>query len=107
MLFAVGELATVAQEQLPLTIVVVDDGGYGMLRFGHENEPNGSDLSPVDFAAVARGFGIQAQAVSGTGTDYETALADCVRANEPRLLHVSASLYPPVTTSPRWPMRST
>ncbi len=36
MLFAIGELATVAQEQLPLTAVVVDDGGYGMLRFGHD-----------------------------------------------------------------------
>jgi acetolactate synthase-1/2/3 large subunit len=106
LLFAIGELATVAQERLPLTIVVIDDGGYGMLRFGHENEANGSDLSPVDFAAVARGFGINASAVSGTGTAYGTALADCVRAAEPRLLHVSASLYPPVTTSPRWPMRS-
>jgi acetolactate synthase-1/2/3 large subunit len=106
MLFAIGELATVAQERLPLTIVVVDDGGYGMLRFGHENEPNGSDLAPVDFAAVARGFGIDATAVSGTGSDYEIALAESARANEPRLLHVSASLYPPVTTSPRWPMRS-
>ena len=28
-----GELATVAQEQPELTVVIVDDGGYGMLRF--------------------------------------------------------------------------
>ena len=35
-LFAIGELATIAQERLPLTIVVVDDGGYGMLRWPHE-----------------------------------------------------------------------
>ncbi len=32
-LFACGELATVAQERLPVTTVIVDDGGYGMLRF--------------------------------------------------------------------------
>src|SRR5919108_4318074 len=32
-LFACGELATVAQERLPLTTLIVDDGGYGMLRF--------------------------------------------------------------------------
>src|SRR3954451_24052486 len=29
-LFAPGELATVAQEQIPLTTLIVDDGGYGM-----------------------------------------------------------------------------
>ena len=32
-LFACGELATMAQEQLPFTAVIVDDGGYGMLRY--------------------------------------------------------------------------
>src|ERR1051325_8612120 len=32
-LFACGELATMAQEQIPLTAVIVDDGGYGMLRY--------------------------------------------------------------------------
>jgi acetolactate synthase-1/2/3 large subunit len=107
MLFAVGELATVAQESLPLTIVVVDDGGYGMLRFGHESVANGSDLSPVDFVAVARGFGIEAEAVDGVGPEYEAALGRATRSGGPRLLHVRAALYPPVTTSPRWPIRST
>src|SRR6185369_9742064 len=32
-MYAVGELATVAQEKIPLTAVIVDDGGYGMLRY--------------------------------------------------------------------------
>ncbi len=35
-LFACGELATMAQEQLPFTAVIVDDGGYGMLRYDQE-----------------------------------------------------------------------
>src|SRR5262249_18553638 len=34
LLFALGELATAAQESLPVTVVVVDDQGYGMLRYG-------------------------------------------------------------------------
>ena len=33
-----GELATVAQEQIPLTLVIVDDGGYGMLRYDQDVE---------------------------------------------------------------------
>ena len=35
-LFACGELATMAQEQIPLTAVIVDDGGYGMLRYDQQ-----------------------------------------------------------------------
>ena len=35
-LYACGELATLAQERIPLTAVIVDDGGYGMLRFDQD-----------------------------------------------------------------------
>ena len=35
-MFAAGELAVVAQERAPLTILVVDDGGYGMLRYDQD-----------------------------------------------------------------------
>jgi acetolactate synthase-1/2/3 large subunit len=104
MLFAIGELAAVAQQQLPVTVVVVDDGGYGMLRFGHEDVANGSDLSSVDFVTVARGFGVEAVALDGFGSEYEATLASCVAARAPRLLHVRAHLHPPVSTSPRWPL---
>ena len=105
MLFALGELATVAQERLALTVVVVDDGGYGMLRYGREDEPdNGCDLSPVDFVAVAEGFGIAAERVDGLGDDYGQALAKAVASGEPRLIHAHARLVPPRTTSPRWPV---
>ncbi len=104
MLFAVGELATVAQEQLPLTVVVVDDGGYGMLRYPHDTLP-GCELSAVDFVRVAEGFGISAETVTGVGAEYEAALGRAVASGSPRLLHVKATLYPPRTTSPRWPIK--
>jgi acetolactate synthase-1/2/3 large subunit len=106
MLFAIGELATAAQEGLPLTAVVVDDGGYGMLRYGHDpDEDLGTELTTPDFAAVARGFGIVARSVDGVGATYEAALTDAVASGVPNLLHVRARLYPPRSTSPRWPIR--
>ncbi len=104
-LFAIGELATVAQEGLPLTVVVVDDEGYGMLRFGHDGEAVGSELRSPDFAAVATGFGLATRSVRGVGPDFEDALADAVRSAEPTLVHVRARLYPPRSTSPRWPIQ--
>ena len=41
-----GELATVAQERIPLTTVIVDDGGYGMLRY--DQDVSGADRYGVD-----------------------------------------------------------
>jgi acetolactate synthase-1/2/3 large subunit len=106
MLFAIGELATAAQEDLPLTAVVVDDGGYGMLRHGHDPGVDlGTELATPDFAAVARGFGVAARSVEGVGADYAAALVDAVASGVPNLLHVRARLFPPRSTSPRWPLR--
>jgi thiamine pyrophosphate-dependent acetolactate synthase large subunit-like protein len=104
MLFAIGELATVAQEQLPITIVVVDDRGYGMLRYPNERL-DGCELNAVDFVKVAEGFGVPAATVVGVGSEYRDALHDSVTRGGPSLLHVHAALYPPRTTSPRWPLK--
>ncbi len=106
MLFAIGELATAAQERLPLTAVVVDDGGYGMLRYGHDPGADlGTELTTPDFAAVARGFGLAARTVDGVGEEYAAALSEAVASGAPNLLHVRAALFPPRSTSPRWPLR--
>jgi acetolactate synthase-1/2/3 large subunit len=108
-LFACGELATVAQEKVPLTIVLVDDGGYGMLRFDQVrvgDEPFGVDLVGPDFEAMARSFGISASTIEGFGPEFESALADSIRSGEPRMIVVTAALNPPPNTSPRWYRRA-
>jgi thiamine pyrophosphate-dependent acetolactate synthase large subunit-like protein len=104
-MYACGELATVMQERIPLTIVLVDDGGYGMLRFDQVlagEEPFGVDLLTPDFAAFAGAFGLTSTRVEGFGPEFERALRDAVGAGEPRMILVRASLKPPPTTSPRW-----
>ncbi|HSC02495.1 MAG TPA: thiamine pyrophosphate-binding protein [Solirubrobacteraceae bacterium] len=104
-MYACGELATMMQERIPLTIVLVDDGGYGMLRYDQVlsgEEPFGVDLLTPDFAALAGSFGLPSTRVAGFGTEFEQALRDSVAAHEPRMILVRASLKPPPTTSPRW-----
>ncbi len=104
-LFACGELATVAQERVPLNIVLVDDGGYGMLRFDQTragNEPFGVDLSTPDFVVMADAFGIAATPVEGFGPEFEEALRRAVASDRPEMIVVRAALKPPPTTSPRW-----
>ena len=106
-LFAPGELATVAQERLPLTVVIVDDGGYGMLRYDQDvtgAERYGVDLATPDFVALAEAFGIRAQAVDGLDDAFGEALAAHVEDPEPSVLvaRTPEPLVPPPNTSPNW-----
>jgi acetolactate synthase-1/2/3 large subunit len=108
-LFAAGELATMAQEQLPLTAVIVDDGGYGMLRYDQQIKGDpiyGVDLATPDFEALARSFGIEAETVEGLSADFSAALAHHVRQPQPSVLVAKAALTPPPNTSPRWYRRN-
>jgi thiamine pyrophosphate-dependent acetolactate synthase large subunit-like protein len=106
-LFACGELATMAQERIPLTAVIVDDGGYGMLRYDQDvagAERYGVDLHTPDFAALAAAFGVRAETVDGLDDDFGEALAAHVADPEPSVLvaHTPEPLVPPPNTSPNW-----
>jgi thiamine pyrophosphate-dependent acetolactate synthase large subunit-like protein len=106
-LFACGELATMAQERIPLTAVIVDDGGYGMLRYDQDvagAERYGVDLHTPDFAALAGAFGVRAETVEGLDDEFGAALAAHVADPEPSVLvaHTPEPLVPPPNTSPNW-----
>lgn len=102
-LFACGDLATAAQERLPVTVVLVDDGGYGMLRYDFVKdgeEPVGTELEPPDFVALAAAFRIPAREV--TVEELTAAVADGIASGAPNLLVVKATYDPPPNTSPNW-----
>ncbi|WP_232376288.1 thiamine pyrophosphate-binding protein [Amycolatopsis aidingensis] len=104
-LYGCGELATLAQEQLPVTVILVDDAGYGMLR--HDQDlaglpHRGVDLVTPDFVGLARSFGVHADRVDGFGRAFRRLLREFTSAAEPNILVVSAALRPPLNTSPRW-----
>ncbi|MFJ8104408.1 thiamine pyrophosphate-binding protein [Streptomyces sp. NPDC096132] len=77
-LYSIAELATAKQYALPVTWLVVDDGGYGILReymtdaFG---ETTATELTRPDYVALAESFG-----VPGTLTSPQTLEADLTKA---------------------------
>jgi acetolactate synthase-1/2/3 large subunit len=104
LMYAVGELAVLREHHLPVTVLVVDDGGYGMLRYDQlraGDEPRGVDLGRPDFRALASAFGIPSVGVEGVGS-LGHVLAEALASGEPRMVVVELSLTPPRTTSPRW-----
>jgi acetolactate synthase-1/2/3 large subunit len=104
-LYACGELAAARQADIPLTAVIVDDGGYGMIRYDqdlHGDPREGVDLTNPDFVALANAFGIRADSVDGLGEHFGMALKGHVALKEPTLLVARAALGPPPNVSPRW-----
>ena len=101
----VGELATLVQERLPVTVLVVDDGGYGMLRYDQDragDEHRGVDLFRPDFAALARSFDIPTVALGRDQDGLRSALTASLASGGPRVVVLEQALTPPRTTSPRW-----
>lgn len=104
-LFAAGELATMAQEQIPLTLLIVDDGGYGMLRYDQKTMGQnavGVDLVSPDWQHLAAAFGLSLRKIDSLGQPLADALEEELSNPGPSILVASANLTPPVTTSPRW-----
>ncbi|MEV7201819.1 thiamine pyrophosphate-binding protein [Streptomyces griseoluteus] len=77
-LYSIAELATARQYDLPVTWLIVDDGGYGILReymtdaFG---QATATELTRPDYVALAESFG-----VPGVRTTPEALEADLAKA---------------------------
>lgn len=88
-MYSLSELAVARQHNLPVTWVIIDDGGYGILReymidtFG---AATATELTRPDFVAVAEAFGIPARRV--TTDELGSALTEAWRADGPNVIVV-------------------
>jgi acetolactate synthase-1/2/3 large subunit len=79
-MYSIAELATARQYNLPVTWLIVDDGGYGILREYMTDAFGGAtatELARPDFVALAESFGVTAvrTAPDRLRTDLAAALA--------------------------------
>jgi acetolactate synthase-1/2/3 large subunit len=89
--YAVGEFATVIEQRLPITVIVLNNRSLGWIRWyrritfgtGWEDE----DFADVDYAAVARAYGWDAQRVDDPAL-LGAALARAAARGGPSLLDV-------------------
>jgi len=92
-MYSIQALWTAAHHKLPLTVVLVNNGGYRIIKqrlraFHNDERFIGMDFAdpPVDFAAVARGLGLEAMRIDAP--DGLKALADAFRNPAPKLIEV-------------------
>jgi acetolactate synthase-1/2/3 large subunit len=83
------ELATAVQYELPIVVLVVDNGMYGTIRMHQERHfPGrvvGTDLVNPDFGAYARAFGAFGEAVERT-EEFPAAFDRALAADRPAVL---------------------
>jgi acetolactate synthase-1/2/3 large subunit len=96
-LYQIGELATAAQHNLGVVVVVFDNGQFGNVKLLQKENFGGrhiaADLVNPDFAAVAESFGIAAYRVADA-EGLERALGSAFPAGRPALVHVKCGEMP-------------
>ncbi|SMQ84534.1 acetolactate synthase-1/2/3 large subunit [Bacillus sp. OV166] len=94
----VGEMATAAQEKLPLIVVLFDDAGYGVLRniqsaaYGRQVAV---DLMSPDFVLLAQSMGFDASRI-GSATEFVTELEKAVAGKKPTMIVVDMEAVGPM-----------
>ncbi|UOD51130.1 thiamine pyrophosphate-binding protein [Orrella daihaiensis] len=85
------EFATAVQYNLPIIVLIVDNGMYGTIRMHQEKHYPGrvsaTHLQNPDFAAYAQAFGGYGERVERTA-DFPAAFERAVKSNKPAILHL-------------------
>jgi acetolactate synthase-1/2/3 large subunit len=98
-MLTIGELSTLAQAALPVTVCVFNDRGYGILR-GIEaatfaGEQHDVDLATPDFVGLAEAMGVPAERVS-SAEGFEKAFAASTAQPGPALIEVDLLALAPM-----------
>jgi acetolactate synthase-1/2/3 large subunit len=97
------EFATAVQYQLPILVILVDNGMYGTIRMHQERHYPGrlsaTTLHNPDFAAYARAFGGHGERVETT-EEFAPAFERALASGKPAILHclIDPEVISPTTT---------
>jgi benzoylformate decarboxylase len=93
-MYSIQALWTAAHHQLPLTVVIVNNGGYRIIKqrllaFHGDDHYVGMDFidPPVDFAGIARSLGLEAMRIT-EAKDLQSALSSAFRRPGAKLIEV-------------------
>jgi benzoylformate decarboxylase len=92
--YAVSAFYTAAAYEVPLTILVLRNSEYAILKwfatFEEVSGAPGLDLPELNSAEIADGYGIDSRRVEGSG-ELEAALSDAIASEKPELVEVGVA----------------
>jgi acetolactate synthase I/II/III large subunit len=88
---SVGELETISRLNLPIVMIQCSNGSFGWIKelqhLYHDDRYFSVDFNPVDYAAIARGFGFQARQVVDV-EDVRPAIQDALADGRPYFVDI-------------------
>ncbi|HIG39654.1 MAG TPA: hypothetical protein EYQ14_03830 [Gammaproteobacteria bacterium] len=98
-MYHVGELATAAQYQMPIVVVVFNDGGYGVLRgLQHrqfEGRINQTELYTPDFVQLAESMGVKGLLADNV-EEFDDRLKQAMDISGPVLIEINVRNMQPM-----------
>ncbi|KAA9398628.1 thiamine pyrophosphate-binding protein [Haloarcula sp. CBA1130] len=94
LMMCVHELHTAVAEQLPITVVVLNNDDYAIISeeagrsYDLEQQAYSWDGTPLDFVTIANGMGMDA-VQANTPSEIRTAVRDSVQTDAPTLVEIS------------------
>lgn len=105
-----GELATMVQENIPVVILLFNDGGYGVLRNiqdrGYEGRHIGVELTGLNFGKLAAAYGISHHLVS-SAAQFRPAVEAALASGQPAMLEIDMAAVGPFAVPFAGPAAST
>ena len=102
-----AELATAAQEKLNITVIVLNDGGYGAIRhyqrFNYDERYVGVELKNPDFARLAETFGLEGVCVHSC-SELEPSLKKALNSRKTTVVDIHVD--PREVALPDWIIKS-
>jgi len=98
---SVGELETISRLNLPIVLIQFNNGAFGWIKelqhLYHDDRYFSVDFNPVDYAAIARGFGLKSWQVTDP-SDLERTLQQALADGGPCFVDIVSES--PITETP-------
>ncbi|MDP2609367.1 MULTISPECIES: thiamine pyrophosphate-binding protein [unclassified Oceanobacter] len=99
LMLGIGELATMVQENTDMVLIVMNDGGYGVMRGIQNNYFGGrqyyNELHTPNYAEVGKAMAMPSWQV-GSSDAFHSAIAEAIALDGPALIEVDMTLVGPL-----------
>lgn len=99
LMLGIGEIATMAQENTDMVLMVMNDGGYGVMRGIQNNYFEGrqyfNELHTPDYQALGESMGVKSWKV-GSADEFQVAIQDAITLNGPALIELDMNAIGPL-----------
>lgn len=99
LMLGIGEIATMVQENTDMVLMIMNDGGYGVMRGIQNNYFNGrqyyNELHTPDYKLLGESMGVKSWKV-GSADEFKTAIQDAVALNGPAIIELDMHAIGPL-----------